>query len=72
MFGRPKRLDLCLPCATLLQEAFILEKVAGGVDNKITCAKCGKRRYGATYETKKKKAAPDAANIKDGRPKGQN
>ena len=32
-----------------------VKKVGGGVDNKVTCSKCGRRRYGATYEVGKKK-----------------
>ncbi len=50
-----KKVDLCVPCAALLGEGFTLTKIAGGVNNKITCAHCGKRRYGDTYEMTKKK-----------------
>lgn len=49
------RRDLCGRCAETLRRGFDLQKVAGGTDNKITCAECGRRRYGATYELKKKK-----------------
>ncbi len=48
-----KRMDLCGKCAALLREGFQLRRVAGGVDNKITCSNCGRRRYGATYELEK-------------------
>lgn len=46
---------LCLPCEAQLDKDLrgadlMLRKVAGGKDNKITCEKCGKRRYGAAYE----------------------
>lgn len=51
----PPKIDLCLPCTTVLQDEFILKRVAGGIDNKITCARCRRRRYGATYEIEKRK-----------------
>ena len=46
---------LCLPCEAQLDKdlreaGMMLRKVAGGKDNKITCEKCGKRRYGAEYQ----------------------
>lgn len=50
-----KKVDLCTECAVRLGEAYCLTKVAGGVDNKITCAHCGRRRYGATYKMAPKK-----------------
>jgi len=48
-----KEMDLCGICAALLGNAYSVRKVSGGVDNKVTCANCGKRRYGASYEVKK-------------------
>ncbi len=42
--------ELCGSCATKLGTGFAIRKVAGGVDHKVTCAECGKRRYGGTYE----------------------
>ena len=45
-----RTLDLCGVCAAKLATAYAIRKVAGGVDNKITCAECGRRRYGGTYE----------------------
>lgn len=50
-----RQLKLCGRCAGLLQEGYSLKKIAGGVDNKITCENCRRRRYGATYELSKKK-----------------
>lgn len=29
--------------------------VAGGVNNKITCAECKRRRFGATYQVGRRK-----------------
>ena len=49
-----KKYDLCGKCAAELREGYKLSRVAGGVDNKITCSNCGRRRYGATYELEKK------------------
>lgn len=46
--------DLCQKCAEIMKEGYILKRIRGGVDNKVTCAQCGKRRYGATYELTKK------------------
>lgn len=49
-----KTKELCGACAEMLREGYDLKRVAGGVDNKITCAHCGRRRYGATYTMEKK------------------
>ena len=51
-----KTADLCTACVAVLKEGYTLARIAGGVDNKITCAHCGRRRYGATYELTAKKA----------------
>lgn len=51
-----KKLDLCGACAAKLGEAYSLRKIAGGVDNKVICSNCGRRRYGGTYELSGKKA----------------
>lgn len=46
--------DLCGKCAAMLREGYDLKRVAGGVDHKVACSHCGKRRYGATYAIEKK------------------
>lgn len=46
--------DLCGKCAAMLREGYDLKRVAGGVDHKVTCSHCGKRRYGAKYAIEKK------------------
>lgn len=51
-----RQYDLCGSCAEQMKEGYALKKVGGGVDNKITCSNCGRRRYGATYELTKKEA----------------
>jgi len=43
-----KEMDLCKPCAKSLPKKS-LSLLRNSVDNKITCALCGRRRYGATY-----------------------
>lgn len=48
--SRPIKRTLCGTCADLLRRGYYLKKIAGGIDNKITCDNCGKRRYGYTYE----------------------
>ena len=45
--------DLCGRCAAMLQEGYDLKRVGGGVDHKVTCSHCGRRRYGATYTIEK-------------------
>ena len=50
-----RRIDLCGPCCVLMRGSYVLERVAAGVNNKVSCGRCGKRRYGATYELIKKK-----------------
>ena len=57
----PKTLDLCGVCAAKLATAYAIRKVAGRVDNKITCAECGRRRYGGTYEVSRKTRSIDRA-----------
>lgn len=49
-----KTVELCGACEIQMKESFTLKRVGGGVNNKVTCSKCGKRRYGATYEIEKK------------------
>lgn len=45
--------DLCGRCGAMLQEGYDLKRVGGGVDHKVTCSHCGRRRYGATYTIEK-------------------
>ena len=55
LLGKPKTVDLCGKCAALYAEHYELQRVSGGVNNKVTCSACGNRRYGGTYEIGKKK-----------------
>lgn len=41
---------LCKPCAIALEEKGKTVKPAGGRCEKITCAECGRRRFGIAYE----------------------
>lgn len=46
--------DLCGKCAAELRAAGgEIKRTAGRVDQKVTCARCGRRRYGASFEVKK-------------------
>ncbi len=54
------KLDLCSRCAALMADAYELRKVSGGVDHKVTCAHCGRRRYGGTYEAVPKRRGDTA------------
>lgn len=47
-------LELCVPCAEKLKEGYDVKKIRSGVGQKVTCAGCGKRRYGGVYEVKGK------------------
>lgn len=51
-----KKMDLCGVCAAKMKEETEIRKISGGIDNKVVCSKCGRRRYGATYEVGKKRA----------------
>lgn len=43
-------IDLCVPCAAEIRRSGNrLEKMREEPDMKITCWKCQRRRYGATY-----------------------
>lgn len=44
------KLDICGTCLAAVREAYNIKLLTRGVGNKITCAKCGRRRYGGTYE----------------------
>ena len=53
------RYDLCGACAAKLSESYELQKIECQKDNKITCAHCRKRRYGAKYELLPKKESAE-------------
>lgn len=42
--------ELCRPCAVELAAKGKTVKPAGGRSEKITCAQCGRRRFGVTYD----------------------
>lgn len=42
--------DMCKPCAIALERKGKMVKPAGGRCEKTTCAECGRRRFGITYE----------------------
>lgn len=41
---------LCKPCAAALEASGKAVKHVGGRSEKITCAVCGRRRYGTAYD----------------------
>lgn len=52
-----KEIELCAPCAAretlkLKEAGKALVRTAGGVNNKISCHICCRRRYGARYAVK--------------------
>lgn len=48
--GSPERLELCKPCAVEKSRQGVRLKTVSGRTEKITCAACGRSRYGRTYE----------------------
>ena len=49
------KMDLCKPCSLgLVADGKSVKQVAGRCE-KITCAQCGRRRYGSAYEVTDKK-----------------
>lgn len=44
---------LCVPCAEKLKDTYTVTS-CGGPHVKITCAICGRRRYGTDYKVEKK------------------
>lgn len=48
--GTSERLDLCKPCAVEKSRQGVRLKTVSGRTEKITCAACGRRRFGRTYE----------------------
>lgn len=48
-------MDLCKPCSLGLAADGKNVKQVPGRCEKITCAQCGRRRYGVTYEVTDKK-----------------
>lgn len=44
--------ELCTPCAMALTETRDVKLVSRGANQKITCMKCGRRRYGGLYEVR--------------------
>lgn len=46
-----RQIDLCRPCAEALKaDGKELRAVRHGINSKITCQRCQRRRYGSTYE----------------------
>lgn len=46
----PKGTDLCRPCMEYVRaEGKNPKLVYHGINKKVTCSRCGRRRYGATY-----------------------
>ena len=46
--------DLCGKCAEQYRESFKLTVIPDGVNKKVACSACGKRRYGESYRIAKK------------------
>jgi uncharacterized CHY-type Zn-finger protein len=54
---KAKTMELCKPCAEELKAGgFLVKPVKEGVDRKIVCGQCKKRRYGKLCEVRKGEA----------------
>ena len=51
-----KEKDLCRPCAEIARGKYKLTPIVAGVNRKITCEMCQRRRYGVRYEMKRKRS----------------
>lgn len=50
-----KEMDLCRPCVEHMRaKGHKMQLCKGGIDKKVDCKRCGRRRYGATYQEIKK------------------
>ena len=49
-----KEVTLCGECAAKAEDGWKLTQLPRPANNKITCAICARRRYGATYLMEKK------------------
>ena len=58
-----KTLDLCGQCAPKMEYGWKLTKLSRPSDLKITCALCGRRRYGAVYEAELKAAGKNPGPV---------
>lgn len=56
MTMRKKNIGLCRPCMEKVKDLYILRPSLTGVNMKVSCDLCGKRRYGAVYEKGEKKS----------------
>ena len=57
--GDSMKRQFCLPCFLEIKKAgkHDIERVRGGVNMKITCWRCKRRRFGAEYEISRKGGA---------------
>lgn len=51
------KMQLCKPCALGMSADYKKLKPAGGRCEKITCAACGRRRFGVAYEVTERAGA---------------
>ena len=49
-----KTIDLCGICAAKMEDGYKLVQLPRPANNKIFCGLCRRKRYGATYEVKKR------------------
>lgn len=54
--SRPEIWTMCRPCAEGAKDSYVL-KIQLGKSEKVTCAICGRRRYGNRYEVRRKGGA---------------
>lgn len=54
--ARPEIWTICRPCVERAKDSYEL-KIRLGKSEKVTCAICGRRRYGNRYEVRRKGGA---------------
>jgi hypothetical protein len=52
-----QQMTLCGKCAELMRARFLVKTVSRGINNKIECQNCKRRRYGGTFTVEAKKQA---------------
>ena len=58
-----KTVELCGACQAKMENGWKLTRLSRPSDLKITCALCGRRRYGAVYEMEKKSAGKNPGPV---------
>ena len=50
-----QQMTLCGRCAEVMRSRYIVRLVNRGIDEKVTCDVCKRRKYGGTYDIQSKR-----------------